>query len=46
LAEAQQLSEKQSTEVAGLENEVAVLETRKRSLQSEFDAYRAKYQVK
>ncbi len=46
LAEAQQLSEKQSAEVAGLENEVAVLEARKRSLQSEFDAYRAKYQVK
>lgn len=46
LAEAQQLSEKQAAEVAGLEKEVAVLETRKRSLQNEFDAYRAKYQVK
>lgn len=46
LAEAKQLSEKQSAEVAGLETELATLETRKRSLQNEFDAYRAKYQVK
>lgn len=46
LVEAQQLSEKQAAEVAGLEKEVEGLETRKRSLQGEFDAYRAKYQVK
>jgi chromosome segregation ATPase len=46
LAEAKQLSEKQAAEVAGLETEVAALETKKRALQGEFDAYRAKYQVK
>ena len=46
LAEAKAASEKQTAEVAGLESEVAALEARKRSLQSEFDAYRAKYQVK
>ena len=33
-------------DVSGLETELATLETRKRSLQSEFDAYRIKYQVK
>jgi chromosome segregation ATPase len=46
LAVAKQLAEKQAAEVAGLENEVADLEARKRALQSEFDAYRAKYQIK
>ena len=46
LAIARTLSEKQSAEVAGLETEVAALEAKKRSLQDEFDAYRAKYQVK
>ncbi len=46
LTEAKSLSEKQSAEIVELENQVAVLESRKRSLQSEFDAYRIKYQVK
>lgn len=46
LAEAKQVSEKQSAEVAKLESEVAALDARKRALQSEFDAYRVKYQVK
>lgn len=46
LAKARQLSENQTAEIAGLEKEVAALEVRKRSLQNEFDAYRAKYQVK
>jgi chromosome segregation ATPase len=46
LAEARKLSEKQTAEVAELEKEVAGLEARKRSLQSEFDSYKAKYQVK
>lgn len=46
LAEAKTLSEKQTAEVAGLETEVAGLEARKHSLQGEFDAYKAKYQVK
>ena len=46
LVEAKQVSEKQSAEVAGLETEVAALEAKKRSLQSEFDAYKIKYQVK
>ena len=46
LTEARQLAEKQSAEVAGLEAEVTALESRKRALQAEFDAYRAKYQVK
>jgi predicted nucleic acid-binding Zn-ribbon protein len=46
LAEAKELSAKQSSEVAVLEAEVTGLEARKRSLQSEFDAYKLKYQVK
>jgi hypothetical protein len=46
LAEARKLSEKQAAEVAELEKEVAGLEARKRSLQSEFDAYKVKYQLK
>ncbi len=46
LSEAKQLSEKQSAEVVGLEAEVAALEVKKRTMQSEFDAYQAKYQVK
>lgn len=46
LAEAKQLSEKQSAEVAALETEVAALDAKKRSLQSEFDAYKIKYQIK
>lgn len=46
LAEAKQLSEKQSAEVAVLEAEVASLESRKRAMQSEFDAYSLKYKIK
>jgi chromosome segregation ATPase len=46
LAEAKKLSEKQSVEIAGLEKEITELEARKRSLQSDFDAYQLKYQVK
>jgi len=46
LTEAKALSEKQAAEVTALESEVAALEARKRSLQSEFEAYQAKYQVK
>lgn len=46
LAEAKQLSEKQSAEVAALETEVAALDTRKRALQKEFEAYQSKYRVR
>jgi predicted nucleic acid-binding Zn-ribbon protein len=46
LAEAKVVSAKQSAEVARLEREVADLDSHKRALQSEFDAYRIKYQVK
>ncbi len=46
LAEAKQLAEKQSAEVAGLETELVAMEARKRALQSDFDTYRIKYQVK
>ncbi len=46
LTEARQVAEKQSAEVAKLEAEVASLDSRKRALQSEFDTYRVKYQIK
>jgi len=46
LVEAKKLSEQQSAEVAVLESEVVGLESRKRALQSEFDAYQRKYEVK
>lgn len=46
LAEVKKVAERQSAEVAALETEVAALEAKKRSLQGEFDAYQAKYQVK
>lgn len=46
LADARAVAEKQSIEVAGLETEVAGLEAKKRSLQSDFDAYQLKYQAK
>ncbi len=46
LAAIKQVSEKQSADVAKLEAEVASLDARKRTLQSEFDAYRVKYQMK
>lgn len=46
LAAAKKQEEEQNAEIAKLEAEVSSLEARKRSLQSEFDSYRAKYQVK
>ena len=46
LAEARQLSAKQTGEMAALESELAGLEARKRSLQSEFETYKNKYQLK
>jgi hypothetical protein len=46
LAQARKRAEEQTAEVAKLEAEVTELGSRKRSLQKEFDAYRAKYQVK
>lgn len=36
----------QTTTLADLEKEIAGLEARKRAIQTEFDSYRAKYQVK
>ena len=44
--EAKKQEQEQTAEVARLEAEVTDLETRKRSLQAEFDTYRAKYQMK
>lgn len=46
LAEAKQLSDNQAAELARLEKEVVDLEARKRSLESDFDAYRLKFKVK
>jgi len=46
LEETRKLAGRQAEEVAALEAEVAGLESRKRELQGEFDAYKAKYQVK
>jgi chromosome segregation ATPase len=46
VATAKKQEEEQSAEIAKLEAEVTSLEARKRSLQTEFDSYRAKYQVK
>ncbi len=46
LSEAKKTYEQQNAEVERLEREAAALDARKSSLQSEFDAYRAKYQVK
>lgn len=46
LAEAKLLSVKQSADIADLESQIAELEARRRSLQTEYDSYRVKYQVK
>lgn len=46
LIEARKVSEAQAAEVTALESEVAALEAKKRSLQKDFEAYQAKYQVK
>ena len=43
---AKKQAEKQTAEIASLETELTELEARKRALQSEFDSYRSKYQVK
>jgi DNA repair exonuclease SbcCD ATPase subunit len=43
---ARKQSEKQTAEIAKLESEVTELEARKRTLQSEFDVYKSKYQLK
>jgi chromosome segregation ATPase len=43
---AKKQEEQQTAEIANLEAEVTSLESRKRSLQTEFDSYRAKYQIK
>ena len=46
LEKAKELAVKQEADVARLEGEISELEDRKRSLQKEFDLYRAKYQTK
>lgn len=46
LAITRELADKQNTEVAALEKEIETLEQRKASLQSEFDTYKIKYQLK
>jgi len=46
LATTRSLVEKQQSEVAVLEKDVAALEERKRILQGEFDSYKIKYQLK
>ena len=46
LAAAKKKAEEQTAEVAKLEAEVAALDARKRAIKTDFDAYRAKYQVK
>ena len=46
LKKARERTAEQTAEIARLETEIAGLEARKRSLQSEFDSYRAKYQIK
>lgn len=43
---ARKQAEQQAAEIARLETEVTELEARKRALQSEFDSYRSKYQLK
>jgi len=46
LQNARKEAEVQNSEIAKLEAEITALDTRKRTLQAEFDSYRAKYQVK
>lgn len=46
LVQTEQQVKEQAAEVAKLEAEITELESRKRSMQSEFDSYRAKYQLK
>lgn len=46
LAEAKKVAETQSAEVVMLESELATLEAKKSTMQGDYEAYRAKYQVK
>lgn len=46
VADARKVAESQTSEVAKLEEEVAGLEAKKASLQSEFESYRVKYQAR
>lgn len=46
LADARKNSAQQAVEVERLETEIAKLEARKQSLQSEFETYQQKYQIK
>ena len=46
LEEAKELGDQKAAEIAQLEGELGDLMERKRALQTEFDAYRAKYQIK
>lgn len=46
LEQAKERAKTQAEEIAKLESEVSALEARKRSLQDEFDKYRAKYPTK
>ncbi|RYD31817.1 MAG: hypothetical protein EOP85_22355 [Verrucomicrobiaceae bacterium] len=46
LNEAKRLSVKQTAEVETLQTEIAALEAKKRSLESEFESYQRKYQAK
>jgi chromosome segregation ATPase len=46
LETARKTAEEQTTDINGLESEIKELQARKRDLQSEFDSYRAKYQIK
>jgi peptidoglycan hydrolase CwlO-like protein len=46
LTKARKDAEQQAEEIAKLEAEITALDTRKRTLQSDFDSYRAKYQAK
>lgn len=46
LEAARKKAEEQTAEINSLETEIKELQSRKRALQSEFDSYRAKYQLK
>jgi hypothetical protein len=45
LTKAKEESEKQASEIALLETDVTSLEAKKRQLQSEYDAYKLRYQI-
>jgi predicted trehalose synthase len=46
LEEAKKVAEKQAAEVVALGEDIAKLEERKAAIQSEYNAYKAKYQIK